>query len=160
MSKENAIRFLMAKNKDECVKSAFNTIMDQYAGRYLSEDERDKILREEIIPMAKKHGYDLTPEDFNDLKKTAPERLEDEELDMVAGGRGQIDEYLIGTTATILTDTIYCNCAPDNQTFIMRYNIYSDNHCPDYSYVGRGRDQRICPCCKNLSIDVFYSPYR
>jgi hypothetical protein len=158
MSKENAIRFLILKDKDESLKNAFDAIMGKYEGENISGDDLGKVICEEIIPLAKGYGYDLTPEDFMGLKKTPPERLEDEELDMVAGGRGQIDEYFTGATATILANTICCNCTPDNQTFITRYNIYSDNHCPDYSYVGRGRDQRICPCCKNLDVTIFYNP--
>jgi hypothetical protein len=137
----------MLKDKDEAIKSAFDAIMAEVDGKKLSWD---KAIQKEIIPLAKKHGYDLTPEDFKELQKTVPERLEDEELDRVAGGRGQIQQKTVyGTGGWTLIDTQYCDLAPDNQTFIARFNKWPDNGCPDYVFF-HGCPNRICISCKNF----------
>jgi hypothetical protein len=148
MSNESAIRFLILKEKDEAIKRAFDAIMAKIDAE---EPSWDKAIQEEVIPLAKKYGYDLSPEDFKALKKTAPERLEDEELDMVAGGRGQRQQISYYLNGWKLIDTEYCDLAPDNQTFMARYNRYPDSGCPDYSYShGCPIGDRHCLSCKNL----------
>jgi C-terminal processing protease CtpA/Prc len=124
MSKENAIRFLMMKDKDDSIKSAFNTITDKYAGRNLSEDERDKMLQEEIISLAKEYGYDFTPEDFKELQKPDAYRLSDKELDGVTGGRGQFVHVSVSHGSTLYTITLSCKFMPNDMIFrpLVLYN--------------------------------------
>lgn len=151
MSKENATRFMMMKDKDETIKNAFDAIMGKYEGKILSKDEQDKALREEIIPLAKEYGYEFTLEDFAKLQ--ADGKLSDEELGQITGGRGEFSKtytchFLTGTT--ILHNTYSCDYAPDDQTFETRYNQFQNNNCPDYKNPGIGAPQRICINCEHM----------
>jgi hypothetical protein len=146
MSKENAIRFLMAKDKDEGLKSAFKTIMDKYAGN-LSEDEIDKMLQEEIIPLAKEYGYDFTPEDFKELQKPDAHRLSDEKLDGVTGGRGQFVVPGVTKELNLFTITLSCDFMPCDEIF-KRYLDQKQNGC-NY-FVPAGTQVHACKSCANL----------
>lgn len=92
MSKENAFRFMLIKSKDKKIKSAFDVVLSKYQGKNLSEDEWDSVL-EEISLLAKKYGFDFTPEDLKELQKNTEGKLSDEELSEVTGGRGQITRH-------------------------------------------------------------------
>jgi len=147
MSKENAVRFMMMKDKDEDMKSAYDDIIRKYEGKKLSKAEWDMAIQEEVIPLAKKYGFDFTPENFTELLKTADGKLSDEELGEVVGGQGQFSVrhqrgMPFGDTTT------YCDCAPDDATFITRYG-QSPTDCPDYVCSNTDAPQRTCRHCKN-----------
>jgi predicted ribosomally synthesized peptide with nif11-like leader len=146
MSKENAIRFMMLRDKDDALKAGWSNIMGKYEGKNVSKDEWDKVLKEEVIPFAKEHGYDFSPEDLKELEKPAEGRLSDEELGRVAGGFG--DWVIEGIR-------FYCDRVPDDQTFFKRVTGGSNNGCPDFivkeNRWNEPRDNSIsCPNCGNL----------
>jgi hypothetical protein len=93
------------------------------------QEEWDGDILDKIISLAGEYGFDISPEDFNGLRKTAGE-IPDEELDCVSGGSGQYSEDITidGKTFTL---TYSCELVPDDQTFQTRMNQYP-NDCPDY----------------------------
>ncbi len=67
MSKENLLRFMLFANRDENVKSTYEAILRKYEENDLPEAEREKIMQEELIALAGKHGFDVSPENFGEL---------------------------------------------------------------------------------------------
>lgn len=155
MSRENAIRFMMMKDKDEGLKNAFDAVMGKYEGIILSKDDQDQVFREEIIPFAREYGYDLSPEDLGELQTEG--KLSEEELDQITGGKGETScSYSIYGIYGPVTMTVIdsCDYAPDNETFINRFTGWPDANCPDYVYCGSGPDYRRCPSCAHLILTV------
>jgi hypothetical protein len=155
MAKEAALRFMMIVEKDKEIKNAFNSIMNKYEETNLSNEEWDKVIQNEVIPFAKKYGYDFTPEDLAELQKMADGEISDEELNQVVGGRGQYSETVTALTrggTSIVTYTKACDFASDDQTFIAFMDGKID--CPDYVWKGRGASNRSCLCCAH------YQSYR
>jgi hypothetical protein len=148
MSKENAIRFMMMKDKDEAIKSAFDAILSKCDGKILSKDDQDKVLREEVIPLAKKYGFDFTSDDLDKAQNAFVGRLSDEELDQIAGGKGQFTETFFGQIHGLIS-TYTCDYAPDDQTLETYYNQLSTG-CPDYVHLDHVANLRMCVCCANL----------
>jgi predicted ribosomally synthesized peptide with nif11-like leader len=147
MSKENAVRFLIAKDKDEDLKSAFKTTTDKYAGRNLSEDESYKMLQEEIIPLAKEYGYDFTPEDLKELQKPDAYQLSEEELDAVTGGLGQFIIPSVTKEYNLYTITLRCELVQSNEVF----KIYFDQKKNGCNYfVPANTQDHACKNCANL----------
>jgi hypothetical protein len=153
MSKENALRFMMNKDKDENLKSAYDAILNKYQRKNLSEDAWDGVLKEEIIPLAKKYGYDFTPEDLKQLQKPAEGKLSDEELDEVAGGQGQLTLTFRNRYHSIMTYKAYCDYVPDDQTFRIRYDQYPTD-CPNYVWFGNGNNVPMCKGCANCRLGM------
>lgn len=154
MSKENALRFMLLMDKDEELERNYGNIRVKYEDQHLSEEERDKIVLEEVIPLAKAAGFDLSLEDMKALYKPVGRELADEELDEVVGGRG---EFTIThqNTIGITRFTYYCELAPDNQTFIARKKASLGNDCPDYRWQGIGSNlDRCCIECVNFKLDL------
>jgi predicted ribosomally synthesized peptide with nif11-like leader len=152
MAKEDALRFMMIVEKDKEIKSAFNSIMTKYEGKNLSKDEWNKAIQNEVIPFAKKYGYDFTAEDLAELQRTTGEKVSDEELDQVVGGRGEFREYSSGWFYSAISTT-FCDFAPDDQTFKTRYDQYLTD-CPDYVWTGKGASQRLCACCAHCQNSI------
>lgn len=151
MSKENALRFMIAKDKDKTIKNEMNVIMDTYERENLSEDEWDRVLKEEIMPLAQKHGFDFSLEDFKQLQKPTEGKLSDEELDKVTGGRGEITLSFRNKYRHIISYHAYCDYAPDDQTFRMRYDQHPTD-CPNF--VPYGDYDRICMRCENCRLII------
>jgi hypothetical protein len=151
MSKENVLLFMMNKDKNENLKSAYDSVLSKHQGKNLSEDEWDGVLIEEIIPLAKKCGFDFTPEDLKELQKPAEGELSDKELDGVNGGRGEITLTFRNRYHHTMTYKAYCDYAPDDQTFRMRYDQYPTD-CPNY--VPYGNYDRICMRCANCRVEM------
>ena len=152
MSKENAIRFMMVKDKDEAIKNAFDAIMGKYQGKILSKNDQDKVLKEEIIPLAKQYGYEFTLEDFAELQTEG--KLSDEELGQITGGRGEYsDSHTLNSPfGPIPVTTVFsCDYASDNETFRTRCK-YGDTNCPDFEYNGNGDRRKICYNCAHLHL--------
>ncbi|HEX2926373.1 MAG TPA: hypothetical protein VHP38_08990 [Ruminiclostridium sp.] len=150
MAKEDALRFMVIKEKDTEIKSAFDSLMGKYEGKNLSKDEWVKVIQKEVIPFANKYGYDFTSEDLAELQKA---KMSDEELDQVVGGRGQFTQTntyqtMFGTISN--TYTMACDLAPDDQTFTARFHQGPSLDCPDYVYIGRGCHLRACMSCAHL----------
>lgn len=93
MSKENVGRFLAFIQGNEEYKKKFECISNKYEGKKFTEKEKDKIILEEVIPIAKSIGYDFTVDEFHEVLKPVNRELTDEELDEAVGGRGQIIVY-------------------------------------------------------------------
>jgi hypothetical protein len=107
------------------------------------------VLQKDVIPLAKKHGCDFTPEDLAELQTT---KISDEELDQVVGGRGQFTQsnaFMTSHGAISLTLTNTCDLAPDDQTLLARYNQWPTD-CPDYVWVGIGSSYRSCANCAHF----------
>ncbi len=153
MSKENALRFMIVKDKDKTIKKDMNAIMGRYERKNLSEDEWDGVLKEEIIPLAKKYGYDFTPEDLKELQNLTEGELSDEELDEVAGGQGQITLTFRNRYHSIMTYKATCDYMPDDQTFRMRYDQYPTD-CPNYVWFGNGNNVPTCKGCANCRLGM------
>jgi hypothetical protein len=151
MSKENVIRFLMMKDKDESIKNAFDAIMGKYEGGNLSEDERGKMLQEEIIPLAKEYGYDFAPEDLKELQQPETYKLSDEELDGVTGGRGQYVHVSVTHGSTLYTITLSCEFAPNDDIFRCYFNQDSNN-CYEFVPTSPNRYPHACMRCANMRV--------
>ncbi len=143
MSKDNAFRFMIIKNKDESIKSAYDAILSKYQGKNLSDNEWDDVLKEEIIPLAKEYGYDFTPEDLKELQKNAEGKLSDEELSEVTGGGRK---YFWWESV----DTCYCEYAGhDDPAFLKHYSQeYAD--CPSYEWEHFSPNTHQCICYSHL----------
>ena len=89
MSKEQAMRFMLLTEADEDLKREYRGIVNRYEVKNLTEQEQEKIILEEVIPLAKSKGYDFSLGDFQELLQPAKKQLTDEELDEAVGGRGQ-----------------------------------------------------------------------
>jgi hypothetical protein len=126
---------MMIVEKDIEIKNAFNSIINKYEGTNLSKSEWDKVVQSEVIPFAKKYGYDFTLEDLAELQKTAGGKMSDEELDGVVGGRGEFSQIDKGWIYTMILTT-FCNFMPDDQTFKTRYEEFPTD-CPDYVRMAR-----------------------
>lgn len=149
MAKEDALRFMVVMEKDEKIKSAFNSIMHKYEGMNLSKDEWDKAIKNEVIPFAKKNGFDFIPEDLAELQKTAGGEISDEELDQVAGGRGEFSETIYSMFVSHVERRMACDFAPDDQTFKTRY-YQNPTDCPDF--VSTNSWARTCLLCAHFNI--------
>ena len=135
MSKENVIRFMSLKEKDEELRRGYIGILEKYTGEELSQDEWDRIMLEEIIPFAKENGYDFTPEDVNELQKPAREGLSDEDLGQVVGG----------------TRGFSIACAVENyQTFMFYFTGKQFNNCPSFTSQPGSPAIKLCVYCKNF----------
>ncbi len=147
MSKENAIRFLAAKSKDEKIKAEWDTILCKYREKNLSDDEQDSML-EEISRLAKKYGFDFAPKDLKQLQKNAKEKLSDDALSEVTGGKGQFNRH-----RSFLwwesSDTCFCEYAKDDSTFV-DYYCQSFTNCPNYEWRGYGLSTHQCDCCSHF----------
>lgn len=51
-----------------------------------SEAELQKLIQDEILPLARKMGYDFSEKDFFEYERTVSQRLSDEDLLNVTGG--------------------------------------------------------------------------
>jgi hypothetical protein len=86
-----------------------------------------------------------------ELQKTVGEKMPDEELDQVVGGRGQFSDtktWYSMSGPIIFTYTNACDLAPDDQTFIARFKQGAID-CPDWIWLGHGSTYRTCACCAN-----------
>jgi hypothetical protein len=156
MSKENAIRFIEMKERNENIKSAFNSIMSKYEGKSLSEAEWGNVIQKEVIPLAESSGYDFTLDDIKELQ-TSSLKLSDDEMSEVAGGRGQftetLDPYSEYFGRVVITYSNSCDYAPDDATFRARY-YETTNSCPDYAFIGCGVRDHTCICCTHYQCKV------
>jgi hypothetical protein len=125
--------------------------MGKYERKKLSEDEWDYILKEEIMPLAKKNGFDFTQEDFEQLQNPIEGKLSEEELDKVTGGRGEITLSFRNKYHHNITYHAYCDYVPDDQTFRMRYD-QNPTDCPNF--VPYGNYDRICMRCENCRLNM------
>jgi predicted ribosomally synthesized peptide with nif11-like leader len=147
----------MAKNKDEKIKSQFDAIFCKYQGENLSDDERDSMLVE-ICRLAENHGFHFTPEDLEELQNNAEEKLSDEELSGVTGGRGQFTRgYTLKFSWWPELETCSCEYAINDSAF-MRYYGQGDNQCPDYEWVGYGPVTHQCISCSHLECSHIFKP--
>ncbi len=90
MSKENVKLFYEILSKDKSLQEKTTAIGKKYAGQKLDETQMEVIYQKELIPLAKKEGYDFTLTEIQDYasetKKPAMREISEEELATVAGG--------------------------------------------------------------------------
>ncbi|MBP7331142.1 MAG: hypothetical protein BWY65_01033 [Firmicutes bacterium ADurb.Bin373] len=144
MSKEQALRFMLLTEGDEDLKREFRSIVNRYKVKNLTEQEQEKIILEEMIPLAGSKGFDLSTEDFKELLQSVEKQLTDAELGQAVGGRGQ---FLVPATEHI----IFCELAPDDETFLRIYKGSGDVYCPSHEYIFRGMTygRKSCSTCKH-----------
>jgi hypothetical protein len=70
MPKENALRFMMLAKTHEDVKRQYKDILNKYVGKDLTKEEHERIILQEVIPLAKSMGFDFSLEDFQKLAAT------------------------------------------------------------------------------------------
>ncbi|MEA4887903.1 MAG: hypothetical protein VB070_00345 [Clostridiaceae bacterium] len=151
MSKKNAVKFMMAKSKDEKIKSDFDAILCKYQGKNLSSDEQDNML-EEIRRLAEEYGYDFSPEDLMELQKNAEGKLSDDDLSEVTGGKGCI---IYSPYWWQSTDVFSCEYVKDDVAFL-DYYLQKDTNCPDYeerTYGICGSSAHQCSGCTHFRCD-------
>lgn len=149
MSKEQAIRFLLLTERDEELKSKYKGIVNKYEGKNLTEEEYEKIIPAEVIPLAKSLGFDFSAGDFRELLQPVKKQLTDEELDEAVGGRGQFSRQFAPIEFTYL-----CELAPDDETFRMYYEKYLHN-CPNYEPLSQNSAlTKCCDICKHIDYDT------
>jgi len=92
MSQENVKRFYEALAKDRELQEKFNVSGQHYKVQNLSEAEMDSLYEKEVLPAAKKAGFDFTLADLKafaaDNRPSGLKELSEEELAAVAGGCG------------------------------------------------------------------------
>ena len=76
---------------EEIVKSKelaekIESINANYADEQLAEDDRLKIIENEIIPIAKEHGFDFSIQELIDYSKPDMTVLNEDDLDSIDGG--------------------------------------------------------------------------
>jgi hypothetical protein len=148
MPKENAFRFLMAKNKDEKIKSEFDAILCAYQGKNLSDNELESMLKE-ICLLAQEHGFHIIPEDLSEIQNNAEGNLSDEELSGVTGGIGRI--YY--NPNWWLSPYMYiCEYAHDCKTFL-DYYCQENTNCPDYEERIYGISPHKCSNCSHFQCE-------
>lgn len=82
--RDNVQAFYEAVVKDAALREKLVSLEKEVAGKELTTAEREAFIREQVLPVAKAAGFDLTPEE---LKAYQPkEELSDRELSEVSGG--------------------------------------------------------------------------
>jgi hypothetical protein len=143
MSKENAVRFMLIRNRNEKIKSEYDDILSKYQGKKLSEDEQENVMNE-ICQLGEKYGLAFTLEDLKKLEDKADQALSEDELDEVNGGRGS----LYSTPNTCVT----CNYVKDDSTFDYYFTL--GNECPDFNDNGFGYSACDCWFCTHLKVSL------
>ncbi len=77
--------FYESISKDKNLYQKFIEICSEYEGQKLDTEEKEKIIQEKIIPLAKSNGYEFTFEEFKEYEKELS-TLNDSDLDNTAGG--------------------------------------------------------------------------
>ncbi len=77
---EKAKQFIKQINQDQALYQEFFALSDQLKG----SNDRQQILLEHILPFAKRHGFDLSAEDFSSVEG----EMDESELAAIAGGGG------------------------------------------------------------------------
>ncbi len=146
---------MLIVNKDEELKGKYTSIVNKCESEDLSDKEWDKVIQEELIPLAKATGFDISLEDFKSLQKLTAKNLADDELEQIVGGMGKFVKYVYK-----IPSYLSCELAPNDQTFINYYNAnnppYEGNGCLNFAFdlMRLGSNPRkACVCCKHLHIE-------
>jgi len=89
MSEENLRSFLEAAVEDESLKAKLKAIAARHGDNEFDETQTEEIWKNEILPLAKAEGFDVSLEDVRALQATASPgatKLAEEELNTVVGG--------------------------------------------------------------------------
>lgn len=145
MSKENALRFMLLTEEDQALRDKCNGATDRCAGWVLTEEERERVIREEIMPAAKSVGCEFSLEEFLEaLPGSRP--LADDELDKAVGGRGQYTHtYRFPTSSHSIT--YVCEKAPNDTAFLRAFN---GGGCPWFERYCDFEGFPRCSLCKHL----------
>ena len=145
MSKEQAMRFMLLTEADEDLKREYRGIVNRYEVKNLTEQEQEKTILEEAIPLASSKGFDLSTEDFKELLQPVKKQLIDAELDQAVGGRGQFFDPVGGYT-------FFCELTPDDETFWRIYKGSGRVYCPshEYCFPGMPYGRKSCITCKHF----------
>lgn len=140
MSKEQAIRFMLLTKEDKDLKQKYQGIVNKYEGKNLTKEEQEKIILEEVIPLAKSKGYDFSLGDFQELLQSAKKQLTDEELEQTVGGRGRFTDHKYVYTCELVTG--------DTTFFMYLFNRISG--CANYEWNKSASNTGSCFDCMHL----------
>ncbi len=145
MSKDNFFRFIMLTDLDKDLKKKYEEIMDKCKFKTLTKGNWDKVIKEELIPLAKENGFEFSLEDMKEQEKPTYGEISDDDLEQVAGGRAEYTHtYNFGKGD--IRKKYSCEFASDESTFELIFNLNS--RCPNYSErVSAGVS---CSSCNNL----------
>jgi hypothetical protein len=82
MSKANAQKFIKLMEEDEKLKAQVEKIVGKHSKKNLTREAAEKLINEEIMPIAKQKGLEFT---YAELLNSNG-KLSDDELDKVVGG--------------------------------------------------------------------------
>lgn len=121
MSQENVLRFIELLDQNQEFKSKCVDVMKKYLGQTLSQAELDRVYQEEILPITREAGFEITPDEFKELQNSPQSgQLSDEELGNVLGG----SEW------TFFGRTVYLRCYKDGE---VKETLENKNYkCPKY----------------------------
>jgi hypothetical protein len=113
MSQENVRLFFEALSKDKALQAGFAAVNQVYQGQKPTMTQKDQVIQQELIPLAKKAGFDFTLAELKDYisarQQAATHELSDDEIAVVSGGtcvNSGSSCTLPGTTCT--TGGYYC----------------------------------------------------
>lgn len=129
MSKEEVTRFLLFTEQFKELNGRYQGIVGKYEGKGLTDREYEKVISEEVIPLAESVGCHFSLAEFLETILSAGGQLTDDELDKAVGGRGEYTD--VRHVPFTISIKYSCEMAPDDETFATRFHGYDG--CPDYS---------------------------
>lgn len=157
MSMDHAIRFMMYLDKNVELKKEYEAVVQEYEGADLTEEDLERVLRENLLPLAVSVGFEIDPTDLKQLfmaHYAVP--LTEDELEQTVGGRGEFKGQIVINPFAVRTYKFSCELAPNNAYLLNMY--YSEDYCPNFRRVGNNSIDKsakgICYCCGNLQYEL------
>ncbi len=146
MSKEDLNEFMMLTEADKSLKEKYNRIMYKLQGKNATDEDWNKVILEELIPLAKENGFELSLEEIKSLGEKTTSVLSDDELREVVGGSVRVVSrgYLV-----------YCHMPSiDEETF----RIHLDSYNNDCIYYTAAEEYRKCYDCGHFNVEEYFGP--
>jgi predicted ribosomally synthesized peptide with nif11-like leader len=139
MSIESAMRFFMSMEMNSELKNKYLGVISDVQKH--DEAEKDKVIEQEILPLAKEAGFEFSIAELKEFQATLKEgKLSDDDLEQVVGGYVQL-RY---------PGCIHCFKYDDPE--YIRKAMASDGFsyvCPGYSYHPHFSKDNRCDSCEN-----------
>lgn len=146
MPKEQVLRSIVFTERDEELRRKYQSIVDKYEGKGLTEEEYERAVWDEVISLAKGIGFDTGTGNFRELLYDS-KQLTDEELDAAVGGKGQFTRM-----DADYTYTYSCELVTGDATFLL-YLFNRIRGCANYQWDESASNTRSCADCKHLCVD-------
>ncbi|MGI6358363.1 MAG: hypothetical protein ACOX2K_06705 [Bacillota bacterium] len=137
VAKQQALRFILLTEVDEELKQKYQDLTNQLERKQSTGEDWERIVLDQVIPLAKGVGFDFSVGDFREMLQLAHRQLTDEELNRAVGGAAQIGP-------------LSCELVPDKATFRARLKRWYDSECPHFSRQWDGTVSTTCWDCKHL----------